>query len=190
MKIKSFTLIELIIVIAIIAIAAGAMTPLFSGKIAKYRLDADVQELFSDIKQAQQFSLSRENQYSYYGIRFYNNLGQNNDQQGYKILRYEPLQTVMPISDPPGVAPTVVKSGQATDNPLIVEQGAIFHGSVEISAISEIIIGDRLIFTPQGSVTTDGQVYLSTAKDNIILECRNYSQVINIYPRSGNIEIN
>ena len=188
----SLTLLEVVLVVAIIAITAGAMTPMFSLLRHRVQLRSDLESLLFNIKQTQQMAMVRDSGYQYYGLRFYDNLGPGNDETGYKILRYEPIDVVPPIPNAAGTPFTVVKSSRLGDNPLIFDEHMVFSGGVAFYPAAEIgtTVPRRIIFTSMGSATTDGQTLLPNNGDEIILSCSRYSGRIVMSPLTGHAEIN
>ncbi len=185
---QGFTLIEIMAVVALMALLSGFMVPWVGNQINKTLLQAEVQELFFDLKQTQQFSLTREEGYSYYGLEWVNNAGPNSDQAGYRIVRYEPngLTVPPPIGSTPAL--TVVKSDQILPAPLIYDEGVAFDPRVSLDPSSELVAGSRVIFTPEGSATNDGETLLGANGDEITLQCGNVSKKKLIFePLTGQV---
>jgi type II secretory pathway pseudopilin PulG len=192
---KNLSLIELILVIGVIGVIAGFMLPMLFRQRNKASLETALHNLLFDIRLAQQLSLAKDENYEYYGIRFYDDLG-GGTQQGYKILRYEPQVVALPIADPPAVNPTVVKGSEMADNPLIYEERVIFPQdrtfftrAVTFSATTKIGVDGRIIFTPQGSATTDGETLFLDANCRISLQSGNFTGKIIINPLTGYAEV-
>ncbi len=185
---QGFTLIEIMAVVALMLILAGFMTPLVGSQINKAILQAEIQKLFFDLKQAQQFSLTREEGYSYYGLELVDNAGPNSDRAGYRIVRYEPNELTVP--PPIGSTPllTVVKSAQTLPAPLIYDEELAFDLRVSFDPASELAAGSRVIFTPEGSATKDGETLLDADGDEVTLQCGNVSKKTLIFePLTGQV---
>jgi len=70
-KVKGFTLVELLIVIAIIFVLAGALTPRLATNSNKRNLDNDTKLLVSNLHLARQYAIAQRKGYRYYGLSFY-----------------------------------------------------------------------------------------------------------------------
>ncbi len=185
---QGFTLIEIMAVVTLMLLLAGLMVPLVSNQINKYILQAEIQKLFFDLKQTQQFSLTREEGYSYYGLELVDNAGPNNDRAGYRIVRYEPNGLTVP--PPIGSAPTltVVKSDQTLPVPLIYDQEVAFDLRVSFDPAGELAAGSRVIFTPEGSATNNGETLLGANGDEITLQCGDsYRKTLIFEPLTGQV---
>ena len=187
---KAFTLIELMVVMMIMGLLGATMYPLLGPQIDKYRLESQAQRLLFDLKLTQQLSLTREDGYAYYGLKFYNNMGTKNNQVGYKILRYEPSTITPPIPVTLVLNPTVYKGDQPAENPIILEENLAFDSQVSLAATSEFKVGDRIIFTAEGSATSDGATLLPDTQNEIILASGNANKTITISPLTGYVKIN
>jgi hypothetical protein len=176
------------------------------------------------------YSLSMRDGYKYYGLRFFNTLGPNNDREGWKIVRYEPPAGVNPDQMDPTQGHldpdryTVIKGSEATDNPEFLENtyfnkdvtlddhspfqvsaaGSIFDRKTRFARVMEFLIGainhlkiisaeagvalNAVIFTPEGSATSDGFNLLEDGEDIILCAFGN-TRTINITPLTGHVRI-
>lgn len=90
---RGFTLVELLITIAIILIISGIVAPRFDFGFKNQRLEADSKKLASNITLAQQYAMGQKNGHRYYGIGFYNS--------GYRIISYsDPDTPIGPVFVP------------------------------------------------------------------------------------------
>lgn len=210
-----FTLLELLVVIVLIVIMAGMMVAMLGSFGHRRQLELSAVKLVGDLRQTQQFArVQRDGTsrdvytygYRYYGLRFYDSLGEEGDRDGYKIVRYEPA--INP-GDPGGLrlielTPplnlndfTVIKSSDENDNggdgPEFLED-TFFGRRVSIDAGSEFQIDDpptphTIVFIPEGSATLDGDVLLSSTCDAIILSLDGETRTIQITPLTGHVQI-
>ncbi len=190
-KNKGFTLLELIISMSVIAIILGMALPLMTGFSQRRDVDAAVLQVLQDLRQAQQFARTSRDSYSYYGITFLSGLGQNSNRTGYRIVRFEPQTPVLPITDfscPVANKCTIIKSSVAANNPEFLED-TFFPARVTIDSAGEIKVGDTIVFTPQGSVTTDGQTLLPANKDQITISGVNNSKTLTIQSLTGYVKV-
>jgi len=199
-KILSYTLAELLIVLAILGIMVGVALPLWSTFAPRQEVETSAFKLFNDLRQAWQFSRSLKDEHKYYGIRLYDNLVANDGsvRSGYKIFYFYGaainLDPALPITN--ATNRRVVKSSMASDNPEFLED-AFFSRGVIISSASEIVACDdtavcdsnTIVFTPLGSATTDGQILLLGTNDSVTLSKGSYSKTITISPLTGYVKI-
>lgn len=202
-RIKSFTLIEFLVVILIISIMAGGVVVMMSNFSHRQTLDISADALAGDLRQAQQFARAQRDGYKYYGLRFYNNLGAENDRQGWKILCYCQVtngacagEVTPPISD--ATTFRVIKSSVISDNdgkgPEILDN-TFFAQRVIIDASSEFQISPTppklhsIVFIPEGAATKDGTNFLDDNTDEIKLSRDGNTRTIRITPLTGHVKI-
>ena len=193
---SGYTLIELLIVMGIMLIITAGILPLWNAFSARRDVETSVYQLYQDFRQAWQYSRSLRDNHKYYGVKFYNNLvaQDGTTRYGYKILLFcnDASCTVDPgVPFDPNLIPPykiIIKSSLSVDNPEFLEN-TFFPKKVVISPSSEIAVGDTIIFTPQGSATTDGVTLLTSGHDQITLDQENYFQTITISPLTGNVKI-
>ena len=195
---KCFSLLELIIALAVIGIMFGALTPMLTSFRVRQRLDTSIVKLLGDLRQAHQFARVQRDGFKYYGLRFFNNLGENNDRDGYKIVRYDPEDPVLPLdvvtACTGGVSPCTVIKGPDEAEAEIVED-TFFGERVIIDLASEFQVGatEVIVFTPEGSATldgeTDGDSMLNVTNDEIILSTAGYIKIIKISALTGYVRI-
>jgi len=187
---------ELIIVIVIMAILIGAMMPMINSQLNKSMLDATVQNLVADLRMAQELSMTRQNGYQYYWVRF-SNVYCNNLAwycgPGYEIQRDEPISDSPPL----GTTATVIKGANINEHPYIYEPNVVFDRKINFDPASPLnpnlnpslppVV--RVIFTPQGSATTDGRTLLTAANNKIILTDGHLKRTITISPVTGRIDV-
>lgn len=196
-KINGYSLIELLIALGIIVILVGALTATLGPFGQRRKLGSDIFKLFTDLRTAQQFSRVKKDSYKYYGVRFYGGLG-GDDRDGYKIVRYDPPGGVDPLDMNPQTDLdlnrfTIIQSSEEADTPEFLEN-TFFDSKVGIDATSEFQIGDAIIFTPEGSATSDGYTLLPTtdpgSQDEIVLFLVNGEKAkITITPLTGYLKI-
>lgn len=190
-KRKGFTLIELLVAIAIVVIMVGVGVAMLGPFGRRQQLEISTVTLIGDLRQTHQFSRVLRDDYKYYGLRFYGSLGEDSDRDGYKIVRYEPPAGVDPIDMLPPVNfgnVTVIKSSEQGDNPELLEN-TFFGKGVTIAATSDLEIGDSIVFTPEGSATSNGQTLLGGNNDQIRLSLGGRIKTIKITPLTGHIGI-
>lgn len=187
-KKRSFSLLELIIVMSVMIILAGASSAMISPYTWRRNLELSAEKLTLDLMEAQQYSLSFRDGYQYYGIFFYDNL-QDGESYGYKLVRYKVDETGALLFDTDGkpIIDVVIKSSETQDNPEYLENTA-FPGGVEILATSEIQIGDFIIFNSLGSATNDGDALLSSTQDEITFQIKGITRTVKIHPLTGYVE--
>lgn len=95
---KGFTLIELMVVIAILTVVVLMTLPSFRGYLLEQRLDATAMELASDIRHLQQLALTEES--VSYGITFYL---PNRNKTGNKYYIHKGINKIKLVYMPPGV---------------------------------------------------------------------------------------
>jgi len=159
-KRRGFTLIETIVVIFIIVTLTGLIAAMISPFSHRQALEISTAKLLADLKLARQFARSQRQDYKYYGVRFYQNIGVDDnkdgtkDRQGWKIVRYEPPAGVTPDQMDPtrgDLDPdryTVIKGSEATDNPEFLDntyfaKGVILDESSEFQVSAAGSIFDR-----------------------------------------------
>jgi len=185
------TLLELLIVLVIMGIFARGIFASWD-TFGWYRdVEVSIQKLYYDLGLTWKFARTLRNGYSYYGLRFYNNTGSDGKQYGYKLLHF---YNASGVGDPP-ILPInnttsfeVIKSSQIADNPEFLDN-AFFAKGVVIDSASELKAGDTLVFTPQGSATSDGLNLLNSTKDTVTLRKGNSRQGLKIYNMTGLTEI-
>ncbi|MCX5704383.1 MAG: type II secretion system protein [Candidatus Omnitrophica bacterium] len=194
-KILSYTLVEFLIVLAILGIIFGGALPLWSTLAPRQEVETSAFKLFKELQQGWEFSRMLRDQHKYYALRLFNNLGATSDRHGYKIIYFHGATT----NDDPGLPITaatyfkVIKSSQSGDTPEFLED-TFFSKGVIIDPNSEIYwttAGGKintLIFTPLGSATTDGQILLLGTNDSITLSKGSYSKTITISPLTGYVK--
>jgi len=186
-KKRAFSLFELLLVIIIIVIMFGAITPMLGSFKRKEMLDASVSKLVIDLKLAQQFARVRRNGYEFYGIELYDNLGPDGDRSGYKLVFFSPL--VDPANE------TIVKSSDLVDNPEFLEN-TFFEKNVVFASDSEFRANDPnplilglIVFNSNGSATVDGNTLLTSANDDIKLSDGVNEKIIHIEPLTGYVKV-
>lgn len=179
---SGYTFIELLIVVGITIVVLGMVVATFGNFSHHQKLSNDASKLLGDLMVAQQFATTQRDGYKYYGLRFYNGLGEKGDRYGYKILRFEPPAGVEPRKMDVSAGDldisrfTVLKSSVSADNPEFLED-TFFNKGVGFGVFSEFQVypatmprRDTIIFIPVGSATSDGLNLLTTTNDRIILE--------------------
>lgn len=131
-KLYGFTLMELLLALAIILIIAGAIAPRLDFGFQKHRLDADIKKLASNIELARQYAISQRDSCRYYGIVFYKNY--------YRIIQYDDEKN--PKS--PVVAPTSVN----TNGDIPLSKGVSASGAKDV------------IFDSRGSISGAGDIQI------------------------------
>jgi len=189
---RTFTMLELLITLFIMGIMASALFAMLGSFSFRQQLDTSAFTLLNDLRQTQMCSLSMKDGYKYYGLRFYDSLGQNSDRQGWKILLYCTKSGGICTSDPAILPfnPTttdfkVIKSSVSADNPDFLED-TFFNKRVAFSTDSEFQIGGVIVFNETGSATSDGQT-LSNTKINLTLD--QTKKTITITPLTGYVRI-
>lgn len=204
---QGFTLLELVMVIGLVSIVTAGMTSLISPFEMRQRLEYSAVKLVGDLRQTQQFAYSQRvgnvsgtaYAYKYYGLRFFNNLGEYSDRQGWKIVRYEPPGGVTPEQMDPTQANhlnltryTVIKGSQAADNPELSDN-TFFSQDVTLNASSDFQIGgsglNSVVFTSEGSATIDGINLLNSTQDDVIISAYGHNKDIHITALTGHIAI-
>lgn len=117
---RGFTLLEFLIVIAIILIIAGIVAPRFDFGLRSQRLEADSKELASNVTLAQQYAIGQKKSHRYYGVVFYNG--------GYRIVPYSDPDTPL--------GPVFVPSSN-------VNGDIPFSEGISISGAEDIIFDSR-----------------------------------------------
>ena len=102
-------------------------------------------------------------------------------------MRYEPATITPPIAASPSL--TIIKSPQAADAPLTYEQNIAFDKRVTFATTSNFQSGSRMIFTPDGSVTSDGRQLVAGTQNRIVLTCGSLSRSIVLSPVTGRADI-
>lgn len=164
---KGFSLLELVVSLAIVLILSGLMIPMFRSFAERRKLENDAVNLMGDLIQAQQFARVYRDGYKYYGVRFFGGLGANGDRVGYKILRFEPIDITAPINTT-AASWTAIKSSVEADNPEFLEN-TFFGSQVSIDAASEIQPSEFIVFAPEGSATSNGKDFLAMNNNEIML---------------------
>lgn len=199
---SGFTLLELIMCMAIMVIMAGMLVSLKSPFQHRQQLEHSAIKLMSDLRLAHYYSFMTRGGYKFYGIRFYSNLGEDLDRDGYKLVYYnstDPINQTAPVNLN---AFTVTKGSVAADNPELVEN-TYFSAGITYNTSS----GDfgpagnpqarpvEIVFNPQGAATTDG-VLTNLVNDasgdgtvGIVIKKFNYNKTIEIEPLTGNIKL-
>jgi len=202
---QGFTLLELVMVIGLVTIVTAGMASLISPFEMRQRFEYSTVKLVGDLRQARQFAYSQrvgnttgtEYAYKYYGLYFNNSLGEDSDRQGWKIVRYEPPGGVTPEQMDPTQAGhlnltryTVIKGSQAAENPELSDN-TFFSQGVMLDASSDFQIGglQSVVFTPEGSATTDGINLLSSTQDDVIISTYGRNKTIHITSLTGHIAI-
>ncbi|MBN3040164.1 MAG: type II secretion system protein [Candidatus Omnitrophica bacterium] len=184
---STFTLIELCLVIAIIAITVGIMVPRVTAWNRKQMVLSAGQNLFADIVLTQQMALIHENGYTYFGIDFFANQGPDNNRLGYKVLRYEPITVTPPINNT--AAHTVIKSFDAADNPQFHEPHMLLSKNIVFSPISTLDENSQIVFNSLGSATRNGTVLIPDTPNTIVLTDTQTTTRIKIEPLTGTAEV-
>ncbi|MFH1777101.1 MAG: hypothetical protein ABH952_06045 [Candidatus Omnitrophota bacterium] len=192
-KQKAISILEILIILAIVAVMLGAMVPIMTSFTEQRQLETAAVTLLGDLRQTYQFSRTQRDGYKYYGLRFYNNLGEGGDRFGYKIIRYEPPDGTPPQDYMPPVTLanfSVIKGPDPVDNHELLEN-TFFGPRVVIDASSEFHVGvvEDIIFTPEGAATYDGLKLLTPSNDEIVLSVNGNTKTITIQPLTGNIRI-
>ena len=184
-------MLELLITLFIMGIMASALMAMLGSFSSRQQLDTSAFTLLNDLRQTQTYATSRKDGFGYYGIRFYNGLGQNSDRQGWKILRYcdatctgDP--TSFPITD--STNNVTIKSSVSADNPEFLED-TFFNRRVDFAADSELVVGEKVIFNPDGSATSNGTAILDNNNDTINLTLDQTKRTITIVPLTGYVRI-
>ena len=199
---KSFAIYELLISIIVIAILSGGLFALSGRFQRRRRVAVAVDQLLVDLRLTQQFARTLKDGHKFYGLRFYDGLGENNDRIGYKIVRYEdpgggdPLDFDGPVDPDDSNWFTIVKGPDPNDinTPELIDD-TFFNVGVEIDPTSEFQVvpaglqRHSIIFTPKGSATSNGDSLLTTDNDRIILRIDNYQKAIEIISLTGYVRI-
>jgi type II secretory pathway pseudopilin PulG len=207
-RIKGLTFFEAIVALAILVIIAASIAPMLSHFSRRQELEISAVSLAQDLRQTQQFSRAQRDGYSYHGLRFYNGLGEDGDRQGYKLLRFcqtdasgscvgEPVSVPFDASSacsvPNSTSCEVIKGSEQLDNPELLEN-TFFTKRVTIEPTgSDFQPGDTIVFTSEGSATTDGQTFLTDVNGDgtigIVLTLNGSSKTIVITPLTGYVRI-
>lgn len=196
---RGFTVLELLITIVLIGILVGALVAMMGPFGHRRRLETSAVKLTGDLRQVQQFSRVQRDGYRYYGLRFYDAIGEDDDgdgtpdREGWKIVRYEPINLTLPVDFN---NTTAIKSSESTDDPEFLED-TFFGERVTIDGSSEFQISPdppelhSIVFTPEGSATIDGNLtnLLTASNDTIILSGYGNNITIQITPLTGHIGI-
>lgn len=212
-KRRGVSLVELLVVIVIIVIMAGAIVAMMHSFSQRQALEISAANLLADLKQTQQFARAQRdigdqcagNYYSkYFGLRFYDSLGENGDRQGWKIVGYCDVDAcgncigtvTLPITDT--TAFKIVKSAQdlggCTCLP-VLSDNTIFAKGVSLDATSEFQINPTapklhsIIFTTEGSATKNGVDLLDDNTDEIKLNLNGKLKTIRIISLTGHVKI-
>lgn len=201
-SISSLTYLEILIVVCIMGIILGGALPLITPFTYRQELEASVVKLFQDLRQAHQFSRILRDEYSYYGIKFYDGLSDDN-RAGYKILLFcqtdaggtcteDPIVPFNPsgmvCNDSLATSCNFIKSSESADNPEFLEN-TFFSKGVTFDAASEFGADGTIIFNPDGSATTDGETLLGAGNDEIILKRGSYTRRITISALTGYVSL-
>lgn len=202
-KKKGFTLLELMLTMAIVVIMVGALVVLKNPFERRQKLEFSAVKLMGDLRQAQQFSRAErtdpdeEHGYRYHGLRFYGGLGPDGDRVGWKILRFctdtEPdgdcdEDPSLPIDGTTFFE--IVKSSELTDGPELIEN-TFFEKNVTIAGGSDLGVGDTIVFVYEGSATQDGDLgnLLDGNTDDITLSAYGNTIIVHITPLTGHVRI-
>ncbi|MFH1622217.1 MAG: prepilin-type N-terminal cleavage/methylation domain-containing protein [Candidatus Omnitrophota bacterium] len=201
---KSFTVIELLISLMIIAIISGAMMAMKGPFTHRQNVMNSALKLVNDLRLTQQFAISRKDEFNFYGLRFYNQVGTDDDGDsvpdriGYKIVRYLPSGVAVTAADLININTNfeIVKSSEETDvPPAQYIDDTFFAAMVALDDTGGATGGDygideQIIFNPEGSATSDGDILLvSGSNDEIVLEMGQYPVTIEITPLTGIVRI-
>jgi prepilin-type N-terminal cleavage/methylation domain-containing protein len=127
-----FTLVELLIVIAIILFTAGAIAPRLDSSLKSRRLILDTKKLASNISLAQTYAMGQKDGFRSYGVVFYDG--------GYRIIPHDEHGNPMP----PVIAPSCIN----------------LNGDVVFSKGVALISGGNIIFDYKGSISNDFKLIL------------------------------
>jgi len=203
-KRRGVSLAEVLMAIVIIIAMAGAIVAMMSSFSPRQTLETSVANLLGDLRETQQFARIQRDGYKYYGLRFYDNLGENGDRQGWKTVCYCQTnangnctgQITLPITD--ATTFRVIKSSQASDNngngPELLDN-TFFGNGVSLDASSEFQISPTppklhsIIFIPEGSATKNGVDLLDSNTDEIKLNIGGKIKTISIIPLTGYVKI-
>lgn len=179
---RGLTLIELIIVIFIIGVTASVLFSVLVDFSRRQQLDTSAITLLNELTLTQEYAREIRNGSSYYGLRFYANLGTDSDRDGWKIVRYKPPGGPVDLG-----CFTVVKSSVAADNPEY-QENTFFSRGVRIPASSELNITEAVVFNPEGSAT-NGTALLNATQDSVTLTMGQANRIINITALTGHARI-
>lgn len=186
---KSYAALELIISIIIVVVLMGAMFSMITHFTHHRQLETAAINLREDIIQTQQFARARRDGYKYYGVHLFDDLGEEGDRAGYKIVRYEPIDLESPFN-PITQELTIIKSCDEADDSEFIED-TFFGKHVQFHAESELTVGSAIVFNSQGSATSNGRDLLESDADEIILGLSGNrgTMTVSIVPLVGYIEI-
>jgi type II secretory pathway pseudopilin PulG len=205
---KGFTFFEVIIALTIIFIIAATIVPMLSRFGRRQRLEISTVTLAQDLRQAQQFSRVQRDGYNYHGLRFYSGLGEDSDRQGYKLIRFcqtdaggscmgdpvsVPFDASTTCSTPDSTSCEVIKGSEQVDSPELLENTFFAEGVTIDPTDSDFQVGDTIVFTSEGSATTDGQAFLTDVSGDgtigIVLALNGDNKTIVITPLTGYVRI-
>lgn len=124
-NITGFTLMELLLVIAVIMIIAGGAVSRLSTGFGGQRLDIDIKKLASNIGLAQQYAMGQKDEFPSYGITFYSG--------GYRV-----------VSD----------DGKGKSTPVVVPSSVNTNGDIPFSDGVSAKSPKDITFNSKGSITT------------------------------------
>ena len=184
--VKGFTLVELIIVIVIVACIIAAVMPSVFNYMYSAALDSSVQKLYSDLAEAQMYSMSGRQPGGVGSVQF------SASGNGYKV--YYDLGNLSQAVSCANMS--VFKSSVASDNPRVVENTA-FENNVLLAADSEIQGNGIIFFNTTGAPYVAGgcgsaRNALNNSDNEIVLQYGNTTlkKVIHIEELLGKITVN
>lgn len=140
MKKHGFTLMELLITIAVILILAGMLVPRLDMGFGRQKFEADLNKLVSNIALAQQYAMGQKDGHRYYGISFYTG--------GYRIIPYDDPK--IPLA--PVFAPSSVNT----------------NGDIPFSEGISVSGGKNIVFDSRGSLLSNNDIQISMNSKNRI----------------------
>ena len=190
------TFIELLLAVGIAVIMAGVLFATLGSFGQRRKLEFAASKSMTDIRKTQQFARTQRDDHKYYGLQFFNGLGENGDCDGYKIVRYNPPGGMDPLLMVAGNITlsdyTVIKSSDENDSPEFLEDTFFDHTVAIDTTDSEFQVGDVIVFNPEGSATYDGANLLNVSNDKIVFTLINDNsekKALTIVPLTGYVSI-